>query len=55
MSRSFNEKSVPNQRGRKQTLKTKRRSSKKIRQIPIDENIDTAIDKKVRSKFTIDK
>lgn len=55
MSRSFNEKSVPNQRGRKQTLKTKRRSSKKVRQTPIDEDIDTAVDKKIRSKFPIDK
>ena len=55
MSRSYNEKSVPNQRGRKQTLKTKRRSSKKIRRISIDKDIDSASEKKIRSKFIIDK
>lgn len=55
MSRSHNQKSVPNQRGRKQALKTKRRSSKKIRRIPIDKDIDSLTEKKIRASFVIDK
>lgn len=55
MSRSHNEKSIPNQRGRKQALKTKRRSSKKIRRIPIDKDIDSLTEKKIRASFVIDK
>jgi hypothetical protein len=55
MSRSDNEKSIPNQRGRKQALKTKRRSSKKIRRIPVNGDIDSSLDKRIRSKFKIDK
>ena len=55
MSRSYNEISIPNQRGRKQALKTKRRSSKKIRRIPIDSDINSATDKMIRGKFQIDK
>lgn len=55
MSRSYNEKSVPNQRGRKQALKTKRLASKKIRNVGVYEDIDSQTDKKIRKIFIIDK
>ena len=53
MSRSYKETSVPNQRGRKGVLKTKRRSSKLVRH---NEDVsDRRTEKILRTKFVIDK
>lgn len=52
MSRSRNNNSIPNMRGRKQVMKTKRLSSKKVRRISVyeDENL-----KYLRTALVIDK
>jgi len=53
MSRSFNETSIPLSRGRKTvSIKTKRRSSKKVRQLI---EVDSRTERLIRKKFLIDK
>lgn len=55
MSRSkyTNECSIPNQRGRKQIMKCKRLSSKKVRSMPIE--TDVLILKRIRNSVMLDK
>ena len=52
MSRSYNEISTPNQRGRRQSKNTKRRSSKLVRRSIISDN---KTDKALRIKFPLDR
>ncbi len=52
MSRSYNQKSCPIQRGRLGVKKVKRRSSKKIRR---QDTLNGRIDKILRKSFKIDK
>jgi hypothetical protein len=53
MSRSRNESSVPNQRGRKQNLKVKRLGSKRVRNLPIE--TDELTIKRVKKSVKLDK
>jgi len=53
MSRSKNEISVPNVRGRRQVSNAKRRSSKRVRHAPMDTDIFTL--KMIRYKEPIDR
>lgn len=53
MSRSKNETSVPNQRGRKQLLKGKRLSQKRVRKMPLDSDFNTL--KRVAKSVQLDK
>ena len=53
MSRSYNETSVPNQRGRLGVKKDKRHSSKRVRTLPIETDNETL--KKTRFKIHLDK
>lgn len=56
MSRSYNETSIPNARGRFGTKRQKRISSKKIRRITITEELCSKVDKIKRgSRSEIDK
>lgn len=53
MSRSKNETAMPHQRGRKSIKRSKRLSSKKVRNLPFDSGYETL--KKVRLDIVLDK